>query len=145
MADKQMFDEYFEDYEVRADFSREYVSLWPGWLGKERYHLLDEVREEEWSRFNAWVSAISKSFRIGIANYSSETVEFPDEIEPHLSNYADSMEKDSTQFSKFVIPELNCVITEEWEYTYIIWHKDDGAVEALTPYILNSRLHHFSD
>lgn len=86
MTDKQMFDEYFEDYEVRADFSREYVSLWPGWLGKERYHLLDEVSEKEWSRFNAWVSAISKDFRFGIASYWSEAVEFPDEIEPHLGS-----------------------------------------------------------
>lgn len=55
------------------------------------------------------------------------------------------MRKDASLFSKFIIPDLHCVITEEWDYTYIIWHKNDGAVDALMPYILNSRLYHFSD
>lgn len=55
------------------------------------------------------------------------------------------MKKDSSLFSKYIIPELECVITEEWDYTYIIWHKNNGAVEALIPYILDSKLLHFSD
>ena len=55
------------------------------------------------------------------------------------------MRKDSSQFSKFAIPDLQCVISEEWDYTYIIWHKNDGTVDVLKPYILNSKLHHFSD
>ena len=145
MADKKTFDEYFQDYEVRSEFSREFVALWPSWLGQAKLHLLDEVSEEEWSRFNSWVEAISREFRLGIANYSSGTVEFPNAIEPHLSDYEVSRKKDASQFSKFVIPDLNCVVTEEWDYTYIIWHKNDGAVEALRPYVLNSKLHHFSD
>ncbi len=145
MADKQTFDEYFEDYEVRPEFSRVYVSLWPGWLGQDKLHLLDEVGEEEWSRFNSWVSAISRDFRLGIANCLTGIVEFPDKIEPHLSEYQVSIRKDASQFSKFIIPNLNCVITEEWDYTYIIWHKNDGAVDALKPYVLSSSLHHFSD
>jgi hypothetical protein len=140
----ELFDEYFEDWEVRPDFSREYISLWPGWLG-DRHHLLDEVTEEEWSRFNSLASAISKDFRVGIARCSSETVDFPEVIDPLLSGYKESTRKDASQFSKFVIPDLRCVITEEWDYTYILWHKSDGAVDALKPYILASKLHHFSD
>jgi hypothetical protein len=41
--------------------------------------------------------------------------------------------------------QLGCVISEEWDYTYIIWHKNNGAVEALAPYIKASRLEHFHD
>lgn len=142
---EQMFDRYFDDCEVRTGFTREYVSLWPGWLGKDRLHLLDDVSEEEWSKFNAWVSAVSRDFRVGIARYSSRVVEFTDEMEPLLSTYEETMRKDASQFSKFVIPDLDCVLTEEWDYTFIIWHKNNGAVDALRPYILNSMLHHFSD
>ena len=144
-ADEHMFNEFFEDDDVREDFSREYVSLWPGWLGEGRLHLLDEVSEKDWSRFKSLVSSISRDFRLGIANCSTGTVEFPDEIECYLGEYRVSMGKDASQFSKFIIPELNCAITEEWDYTYIIWHKHDGAVDALKPYVLRSSLHHFSD
>ncbi len=66
-------------------------------------------------------------------------------MEPLLSTYEETMRKDASQFSKFVIPDLDCVLTEEWDYTFIIWHKNNGAVDALRPYILNSMLHHFSD
>jgi hypothetical protein len=40
-------------------------------------------------------------------------------------------------------PELGCVVTEEWDYTYIIWHKNNGAVEKLAPFIKKAKLKHF--
>ncbi len=139
-----MFDAYFEDCEVRREFRKEYISLWPEWLGEDRLHLLDEVGEEEWSRFNALILSISKDFRTGIARYSSGLIEFPDDFELLLDDHPTSMRKDASQFSKFVIPDLNCVITEEWDYTYILWHKNISTVDTMKPYILHSKLHHFS-
>ena len=140
-----MFDQYFDDWEIKPIFEKEYVSLWSGWLGEKNYHLLDQVTEEEWSRFNALISSISQKYQTGIVDCNVGTVSFPNGIESSFSNHTVSMKKDSSLFSKYIIPELECVITEEWDYTYIIWHKNNGAVEALIPYILDSKLLHFSD
>jgi len=49
MSDDAIYRHFFERGEVRPDFTKEYISLWPGWLGKDRLHLLDEVSETEWS------------------------------------------------------------------------------------------------
>jgi len=55
-----MYREYFKDYwEVKSDFNKEFVSLWSGWLGKDDYHKLDEVTENEWEYFNKWIRLIS--------------------------------------------------------------------------------------
>ncbi len=53
------------------------------------------------------------------------------------------MNKDDSLFSRYVLPELDCVVTEEWDYTYIIWHKNNGAVEKLAPFITKAKLKHF--
>lgn len=140
-----MFENYFDNWEVKPEFFKEYVSLWSGWLGKERYHLLDQVTEEEWARFNALILALSKKFSLGLVNCEARKITFPSDITTTFSNYVESMDKDSSMFSQYIIPELECVVTEEWDYTYIIWHKNNGAVEALKPYIDASKLEHFTD
>ena len=42
MSGRAIYDEFFERGEVRASFRKEYISLWTGWLGKDRLHLLAE-------------------------------------------------------------------------------------------------------
>jgi len=140
-----MYDKYFTEWEVLPEFQPEYVSLWSDWLGKEQLHLIDEVTEQEWERFNLLIDLISKHYKIGFANCANETISFPSKIKSTFSSYSDSMKKDAASFSKYVLPELDCVITEEWDYTYIIWHKNNGAVEALSSYITHSKLRHFSN
>ena len=54
-------------------------------------------------------------------------------------------EKDFSQFTHFVIPELDAVFTEEWDYTWILWHRGNGAVEALAPLVADAGLHHWND
>jgi len=142
---KATYDSFFENGEVRAVFRKEYISLWTGWLGKERLHLLDEVSEEEWSRFNLMLLAAFGAFRMGVVNHEAETIEFPAQLRPLLSDHPESMRKDASQFSQFVIPALNCVITEDWDYTYILWHRDTRALEALKPLLSDANLQHFSD
>lgn len=142
---KATYDVFFEHGELQADFRKEYISLWPGWLGKERHHLLDEVSEEDWSRFNRMLLAASRAFRMGVVDHAAETVEFPARLEPFLSDHLESMRKDASQFSQFVIPALDCVITEEWDYTYILWHRDTAAMEAIKPLLSEAKLQHFSD
>lgn len=145
MSGKAIYDVFFEHGEVRPDFRKEYISLWSRWLGKERLHLLDEVSEEEWLRFNRMLVAAFGAFRMGVVDHSAKTVEFPARLEPLLSDHQESMRKDASQFSQFVIPALDCVITEEWDYTYILWHRNIGALEAIKPLLSEARLQHFSD
>ena len=140
-----IYNRFFEHGEVRSEFTMEYISLWSGWLGMERLHLLDEVSEIEWSRFNQMLLATFKAFRMGVVSRAAETIEFPAELEPLLHDYQASMQKDASQFSQFVIPELDCVITEEWDHTYILWHRNNGALEAIEPLLGDAKLKHFSD
>ncbi|MDY0960327.1 hypothetical protein SOM26_16670 [Sphingomonas sp. CFBP8993] len=140
-----IYNHFFEHGEVRSEFTKEYISLWSGWLGMERLNLLDEVSEVEWLSFNQMLLATFKAFRMGVASRAAETVEFPAELEPLLDDYQASMQKDGSQFSQFVIPGLDCVLTEEWDYIYILWHRNNGALEAIEPLLGDAKLKHFSD
>jgi hypothetical protein len=140
-----MFSDYFDEWKVRPEFSKEYVSLWDAWLGRENYHKLDAVTESDWARFNILLRGISRKFSLELANCDERTLTPVTDIETVLANCQESMNKDSSKFIKLVIPELKCIVTEEWDYTYIIWHKNNGAVESLIPLIKDSALEHFHD
>ena len=142
---RAIYDVFFERGEVRPVFRKEYISLWSGWLGKEQLHLLDEVSKEEWQRFNRVLIGAFGAFRMGVVNRTAEMVEFPTQIEPLLSEHEEAMQKDASQFAQFVIPELDCVISEEWDYTYILWHRGTGALEAIKPLLSEAKLQHFSE
>ena len=140
-----MFSDYFEEWEVKPEYSKEFVSLWSGWLGAENYHKLDEVTEDEWSRFNNMLRNIANDFELEVANFEDESLIQIVDIESVLSTYEKSMSKKSSGFINVVVPSLGCVISEVWDYTYIIWHKNNGAVEALDSYIKAACLEHFRD
>lgn len=145
ILDKAIYEVFFEHGEVRPVFRKEYISLWSGWLGEEQLHLLDDVAEQEWSRFNQMLLAAFATFRMGVVNHEAKSIEFPAQIEPLLSDHKESMGKDASQFSQFVIPALDCVISEEWDYTYILWHRETKALEAIKPLLSKAQLQHFSD
>ncbi|VUD69431.1 hypothetical protein TDB9533_04800 [Thalassocella blandensis] len=138
-----MFDEYFKESEVKPEFSKEFISLWGGGLGKENYHKLDEVTEDEWGQFNSLLRSIAERFSLEAVNLEECSLAKVCDIESVLSSYEESMNKESSAFVRLVLPELECVISEDWDYTYIIWHKNNGAVESLSPYIRAEGLAHF--
>lgn len=140
-----MFSDYFEDWEVKPEFSKQFVSLWSGWLGAENCHKLDEVTADEWSRFNDLLKNIANDFALELANFEDLSLIHIVDVESVLSTYEESMSKTSSEFINVVVPALGCVISEGWDYTYIIWHKNNGAVEALDPYIKAACLEHFHD
>ena len=140
-----LYADYIHDYEVRSCFTKEFISLWPGWLGKDNLHKLDEVTEAEWERFNNLLRTISESYDLFVLDSETESIVGVDNINSHLDSYAVSMSKAANQFSRFVIPKLECVVTEEWDYTYIIWHKGNEAVESLSSLIHRAGLYNFSD
>ena len=141
-----MYRDYFNDYwEIKPEFSKEFVSLWSGWLGEESLYKLDDVTENEWERFNTFIKLLSKNYLIELADCNTETTSKITNVENTLATYKQSKDKDATLFSKYILPELECVITEDWDYTYIIWHKENGAVKALLPYIKQAGLKHFNE
>ena len=141
-----MYRDYFKDYcEVKPEFSKEFVSLWSGWLGEENLYKLDDVTEKEWERFNTFIKLLSKNHLIKLVDCNSESTSKITNIENTLATYKQSKDKDTSLFSKYILPELECVITEDWDHTYIIWHKENGAVEALSPYIKQAGLQHFNE
>lgn len=139
-----MYHSYFADWEVKEEFTKEFVSLWGGWLREDSYKL-DLVTESEWSRFNDFIKLISQNFELKLVDCNTENILAINNIQSTLATYAESMDKDSSLFSRYVIPELDCVITEEWDYTYIVWHKGNGAVEKLAPLIGKAKLKHFAN
>lgn len=140
-----MFSKYLEDWENKPGYYKELVSLWSGWLGKDNIGLLDKVTENEWAKFNDWIRNLASDFEIVILDFETKAEQPISNIEEVLSDYKTSMNKDSSQFIELGIPALGCVISEEWDYTYIIWHQKNGAVEELIPYIKKAGLKHFHD
>ena len=140
-----MYSKYFLDLEVNPEFDKEFISLFDGWLGKDNLHKLDEVTENEWRGFNALIKLISENYDVAQADCGSQSICDIGDINEVISTYREAMDKDSSQFTKLVIPALGCVLTEDWDYTYILWHKENGALEALTPLINKAGLYHFHD
>ena len=65
-------------------------------------------------------------------------------LKKHFLTIKDSMNKTTDKFSIYVIPELECIISEDWDYTYIIWYTNKTVIEKLQPFIEKSGLYHFS-
>lgn len=139
------YHEYFDGCEIKPEFDKEFISLWPGWLGEESLHQMNEVTKEEWSRFNLLLHSLAEEYEIKITDCDVENISKVENIENTFSTYEESMNKDSSLFTQYVLPGLGCVISEDWDYTYIIWHKNNGAVEALSPFIAKAGLNHFHE
>ncbi len=140
-----MFDDYFDigNWKVKSEYNQKFISLWTGWLGEENCHKLDEVTEEEWNKFNTLIRLISKKYKIFLADFNNEILTEVINIEYALDNYEQSMNKLSSEFYHYVIPELNCVIEEHWDYTYIIWYKQKDVIQKLASCINEAGLHYF--
>ncbi|MFL1465094.1 hypothetical protein [Marinobacter sp. HN1S83] len=138
-----MYSRYFDDWEVRPEFEKEFISLFDGWLGEENLHKLDEITKAEWERFNVLLGLVCEQYEAYLVDSSQQLchkVVHPREV---LQSYEEAMEKDSSNFIRLVIPELDCLLTEDWDYTYVLWYKNDESVSAMRPLISQAVLHHF--
>ena len=140
-----MYCQYFKDGEVRGEYSKEFVSLWGGWLGSENYHKLDEVEPQDWEKFNTFVSKVYSLYEMYTVTEEGEVLEKVNDISDVLSNYEESMNKECSQFTKLVLPSVPCVITEEWDYTYIIWYKDREKIAGILRCAKEVGLEHFQE
>ncbi len=145
-ADKNVlpsYEEYCVDYAFRPEFKPEFVSLWSGWLGMENLYKLDEVTLDEWDRFNVFLRRLAQRYTLFSVSHEAKSVTEVVRIEDFLSTHAQARNKEAVHFSIFLIPELSCAVSESWDYTYIIWHKESGVVETLSPLITACELAHF--
>jgi len=142
---KVVYSKYFNDWEIKPDFNKEFICIFDGWLGEENLHKLDDVTEEQWGKFNQLIQLISYKFELYTVNCEDESINKIVNINEALSTYDESMEKDSSQFTRLIIPELDCILTEEWDYTYILWHRGNEAIDALKPFITKTGLYHFQN
>ncbi len=109
-----MFEDYFdiENWEVKSEYNKEFISLWSGWLGEDSCHKLDEVTEKEWNKFNNLIRLISTKYEMQLADFENKRLLPITNIEDVLDNYEQSMNKRGNEFFHYVIPDLNCVIEE---------------------------------
>jgi hypothetical protein len=138
-----MISEYFEDWKIKSEFKPEYISLWDSWLGTENYPKLNEVTELEWSRFNNLVKLVYSEYELYSVDFQLKNMIKVENIEIYLPSYKDAMSRDSSKFTKLIIPELSAVLAEDWDFTYIFWHKNNGAKEKLSPYVKKVKLFHY--
>jgi len=139
-----MYSSYFDDWQVKPEFSKEFISLWQGWLGKDNLHQLENVGESEWSKFNDFIRLLNRNYQLYSVSHKTEKLMIVDDIEPLLSNHSESLEKDASKFSNFVIPSLDCVIAEDWDYTYILWYRQSNVIKEIEPFLEQVNLCHFS-
>ncbi|NNE24525.1 MAG: hypothetical protein HKN11_18140 [Rhizobiales bacterium] len=140
-----MLETFFHEGSVRPGFDKEFVSIFDGWLGQENLHRLDEVTDDQFQRINEFMRLVHQHHRLMLADIDANTLLQIEDIDAILQSHAESRDKQSSQFTKVVIPGLEAVFTEEWDYTWIVWHKNNGAVEALDPLITNAGLFHWND
>lgn len=138
-----MYDRYFQDEEIRPEFEKEFVSIFDGWLGEKNYHRLDEVTDPEWERFNDLLRRLHRTYRLHIVDLEAGTSAELPSIERVLTSHDEAGNKQSSEFTRILIPDLDAAYTEEWDYTWILWHRRNGAVEALSPLIKSAGLFHW--
>lgn len=138
-----MYEEYCAKYSFKPEFKAEFVSLWNGWLGKDNLHKLDEVTPDEWGRFNIFLRQLSQRYTLFAISHETKSAAKVFDIDSYLSTHEQAMNKESDKFSTFIIQELSCAISEDWDHTYIIWHRAKGEIELLSPLIKACGLEHF--
>jgi len=138
-----LYNEYFNDFDVREEFNKEFICIFDGWLGKENYHKLDEVTEKEWFKFDTLVTSVCEKYEVYLVDLSQRTAVRVTDVNTILCTFEQSGEKGSSDFMRLIIPELGAVLTEDWDYTYILWHRNKGAVEALKGLVDQAGLYHF--
>ncbi|MEM5518618.1 hypothetical protein WNY37_16795 [Henriciella sp. AS95] len=122
------------------------MSLWDGWLGKERYHLLDEVTRDDDAKFAAFWRAVASEFDAYTVDLDRNSLDLiaPSNDLLTIEIISDGS-RTANEFIKLIIPSLDCMITEEWDYTLIIWHRTQPAPARLLELVEQAGLKYFLD
>ncbi|MGR6873994.1 hypothetical protein ACU6U9_17170 [Pseudomonas sp. HK3] len=139
-----MYSNYFEGGEVKPEYTKTFISIFDGWLGEGDLHKLDKVTVCEWERFSNFIRRISQAHEVQVVDFETESFIQVTNIEL-LSSHDESKNKTSAEFTRIFIPALDCIITEDWDYTYILWCKNLNSIDILKPLIDEVGLFSFRD
>ncbi|MEQ9314598.1 MAG: hypothetical protein RLN72_02035 [Henriciella sp.] len=147
MVDGQpAIESYFKDFEPLPHFEKTYVSLWDGWLGPERSHLLDDVTREDELKLVDFYWSLATRFEVFRIDLKVGTVaRFGGPDRRSLAADVINGSRTHAQFFKLIVPALDCLVTEEWDYTAIIWHRSETAPAQLLDMVESAGLKHFTD
>jgi hypothetical protein len=140
-----MIGEYFQDCEVRDEFQKEFISIFNGWLGKENLHKLNEVQESDWKKFNVFIELLATCFEVMLVNPERTSAHPIKNIADIQTTLSQALAKEATQFTTLIIPSLNCIVSEDWDFTFIIWYKNKATINAIAPLVKKAGLYHFSN
>jgi len=140
-----MYSKYLVDGEIKPEYTKTFISIFDGWLGEANLHKLDEVTAKDWSKFNDLIRKVAQVYKIQRVDSEKEIFVPVNDVEKLLSNYEEAMDKDSSEFTRIFIPSLDCIISEDWDYTYILWCSNSESVEKLKPLIEEAGLFSFRD
>ena len=145
MVDVFELSDYFDDWEVKEEFSQQYISLWDGWLGKNEYYKLNEVSKSEWERFNNLIKQLHANFELYAVNLKRQEVTKLIDLDNYLPTLEEDLNREQLEFTTIIVPALKAVLAETWDYTYIIYHTGSEAVKALAPFINANELFCFRE
>lgn len=140
-----MYSKYLEDGEIKPEYLKTFISIFDGWLGESNLHKLDEVTVNDWSKFSYLIRKIAQAYEVQKVDFETESFIPVNDAEGLLSSYEESMNKDSSDFTRLFIPSLDCIITEDWDCTYILWCSNPESVQKLKPLIEEAGLYSFRD
>ena len=138
-----MIEKYFDDYQVKVKYKKRFISLFNGWLGEENLKKLDLVTKTDWQKFNILLELLDQEFNLYKVNLAKNECKKILHISSVFGVFNE--DKSSDEFIQIIIPKLDIVLTEEWDYTYIIWYKEKDSLSIMQKYVQEAGLYSFED
>lgn len=88
-----------------------------------------------WETFNQLVRLLHSEYEMFAVNLERESINKLEDIDKYSPTYEEDMDRGQMNFSTINIPSLNAVLEETWDFTYILYHENNGTVETLKPLI----------
>jgi len=122
------------------------VSVFKQWLGKDDYHLLENVSDEEdrkrTSKFNPLIEKLIENTKVYTYRFkgkNADRVAFKEfKSREFLKHYCSST---NDEYFKIVIPEYECIYLESDDYTNIIYYRDIDKLNEFLGVISTSGLY----
>ena len=126
-----------------------FVSVFDGWLKPEEVSRLEEIEPEEWQRFWHFSDLLAGRFTLWALDKEAGSMRpFDFGRDGRSGWYSDEGGSWGGHFSPYdpailYVAELDCVIEEHFDYTSLVWHRDEEAISALRTAVEEAGLYVF--
>jgi len=132
--------------EPNKEWDLSFLCLWPCWLGEDNIHLLDVVSRKQEQAFLRFMHFTRERWQILYADHGCM------KIRPVRSNavlytagLGESFQTKVQWPRTFVLSDLGVVIKESWDYTHLVWSKNEAALREVRPLARRAGLHIFNN